>query len=228
MSTDLDVANKALRHLGLSPVESLSSTTSSMSRVLLDTLRSSIKSVLGAYNWSVNRYVNESVGVESRLKEYSEFRYAHDLTKLGGLYISPEGEFYIQYDTEGGLYRQPVNFDNIVSVKTRDGLYVTQYQRIGSTLYVTEKNILISFSQPLDTVATMPEYLASLIAAHVAKEACMSLTGDGNKYYVMDSIYEKELRRARSQEFRMSPKGYTYNPDSASSFIQAHSGPSFY
>jgi hypothetical protein len=224
MSTDLDVANKALRHLGLSPIENLSANTSSMSRVLLDTLRSSIASVLGSYDWSVNRYLNESVGIESRLSEYPEYRYVHDLTQISGLYITPEGDFYIQYDTENGLYKQPITFENLVSVRTSDGLYDTKYHRMGSALYTSSKTVLISFTQPLESVETMPEYLASLVAAHVAMEGCMALTGDGNKYYVMSKIYDKELRRARSQEFRMSPKGYTYNPDSASSFIQAHSG----
>lgn len=224
MSTDLDVANKALRHLGLSPIENLSANTSSMSRVLLDTLRSSIASVLGSYDWSVNRYINESVGVESKLLEFPEHRYVHDLTQMGGLYITPEGDFYIQYDTENGLYKQHISFENLVSVKTSDGLYDTKYQRAGSSLYTSSETILITFTQPLESVETMPEYLASLVAAHVAMEGCMALTGDGNKYYVMSKIYDKELRRARSQEFRMSPKGYTYNPDSASSFIQAHSG----
>jgi len=168
--------------------------------------------------------VNESVGVESTLSEYPEHRYVHDLTQIGALYITPEGDFYIQYDTENGLYKQHVNFENLVSVKTSNGLYDTKYQRMGSSLYTASQTILITFTQPLESVATMPEYLASLVAAHVAMEGCMALTGDGNKYYVMSKIYDKELRRARSQEFRMSPKGYTYNPDSASSFIQAHSG----
>ncbi len=203
MSTDLDVANKALRHLGLSPVESLSANSSSMSRVLLDTLQSSLNTVLGSYDWSVNRHFDESVGTESTLVDYPEYRYLHDLTQVG---------------------TPPVNFDNIVSIKSPEGLYVTKYHRIGDSLYTAEKDILITYTETLDTVADMPEYLASLIAAHVAMEGCMALTGDGNKYYVMSKIYDRELRRARSQEFRMTPKGYTNRPDSASSFIQAHSG----
>lgn len=199
MATDLQVANQALRHLAMPPIESLASNSSSISRVVKDALDSSIRSVMGLYNWTPNRLSEESTGTEIE-PEDGKWNYQHDLTALAQ------------------------TIDSMVSVRRGDGTYTHNFQRVGDTLEIDEEKITITYTYVVDTVVGMPEYLANLIAAHLAKEGCMVLTGDGNKYYAMDRIYQEALRRARSQELKMNPHGLENINGCSSSFIAAHQG----
>lgn len=199
MSSDLQVVNKALRHLGRPPIESIADNRGSDSRILKDSLDASIRSVLGANDWTANRASESSTGVE-RVVNDDKYLYRHDLSALAN------------------------PLDTIVWISDDYGSYLHQYQQTGDNLDASAKIITIAYTYVIDTVANMPEYLASLIAAHLAMESCMALTGDGNKYYVMERIYTREFRKARSQEFRMNPQGFNMGDANTSSFIATHQG----
>ena len=199
MATDLQVVNKALRHLGQPPVEVIADNRSSHSRLLKDSLDSSIRSVLGANDWTVNRASESSTGVERAVND-TKYLYRHDLSAL----TNP--------------------LDTIVWISDDYGAYLHQYQQTGDNLDISAEIITIAYTYVISTAANMPEYLASLVSAHLAMESCMALTGDGNKYYAMERIYTREFRKARSQEFRMNPQGFNMGDSTTSSFIAAHQG----
>lgn len=199
MSTDLQVVNRALRHLGQFPIETLAGNTSGVSRAMKDCLDSSIRTVLGLYNWTANRKTHRSTGVLTDPPD-GKWRYRHDLSDM------------------------PDAMDTLLSVRGSDGGYTSDFQVVGDYLEVNDEAITITYTKVIDTVSGMPEYLASLIAAHLAMESCMAITGDGNKYYVMERIYSRELNRARAQELRMNPHGVEWMDSSNSSFLQAHHG----
>lgn len=197
MSTDLQVVNKALRHLGQFPVENLASNTSAVSRAMKDGLADSIKGVLSSYNWTANRVSEESTGSLITPTD-AHWVYRHDLTSLSA------------------------TMDSLISVKTGCGNYTHDFQVVGDNLDTIDEVITITYTKVINTVSDVPEYLASLIAAHLAMESCMIITGDGNKYYAMERIYARELTRARSQELRMNPHGVELLDDRSSSFLRAH------
>lgn len=197
MSTDLQVVNKALRHLGQFPIENLAENTSAVSRAMKDGLADSIKGVLSNYNWTANRVSEESTGTLITPTD-AHWVYRHDITALSA------------------------TMDSLISVKTGSGDYTYDFQVVGDILDTIEEIITITYTKVITTVADVPEYLASLIAAHLAMESCMVITGDGNKYYAMERIYARELTRARSQELRMNPHGLEWMDDNNSSFLCAH------
>ena len=339
MSTDLQVVNKALRHLGQFPIETLADNTSAVSRAMKDTLDSSIKAVMGLYNWTANRRTHSSTGVLTEPPD-GKWRYRHAFpgrdpdamvvegagtTAANGVYqrdgdlnskpsyvksnfllqnrqdllFSSNGlpvlvgdsqifnnwNFYdivednVPYygDTDNRNEQNPdlvstwyatadvfgfdaatedtptvrraiwadidaarINhltvpllsaeqsnrppMDSLLSVRGSDGGYTTNFQVVGKYIYSNEERIIVTYTETISTVSEAPEYLASLIAAHLAMEACTVVTGDGNKYYAMERIYARELTRARSQELRMNPHGLEWMDDSNSSFLQAHRG----
>jgi hypothetical protein len=92
----------------------------------------------------------------------------------------------------------------------------------GRLLEVPTSSVEVTYSFVPTTIEGAPEYLSSLLAAHVALEGCMALTGDGNKYYAMERIFKRALVRARAQDYRNYPQDVGYQHSSG--ILAVHNG----
>jgi len=199
MSTELQIANRALRHLGIPPIVSVAANAGSFARVLNDALPDSINEVLSLHEWSANRITVSSTGTSfEELDTPHAFR--HDLSVLDP------------------------TFDNVTKITDERGNRISDYRIEHNNLDICAETVILSYTYQVSDVSSFPQYLVSVIAAHLAKETCLSLTGDQNKGYVMEKKFQSVFRDARSQEFKQNPHNSKYDNGTVSGYIAAHQG----
>jgi hypothetical protein len=194
MATNLQVANRAIREVGGQPIDELTDNGSSTARIVNDAILFSIEEVLSAFEWTVNIETVESTGSANPLPG-SAFIYRHDLTALGN------------------------PFDRVLSVFNSDGAQIYEYHIEGAMLYSREASLFIRYAYQLTDVTTLPAFITAVVAAHLAKEICLPLSGDQDKKAFLEQNYEIILGKAKINSLLQNPQ-QAYIDDSTMRHVQ--------
>lgn len=202
MATNLELANRAIRATGGQPITDLAA-TSATAKIVNDALLPSIEEVLTEYQWHINTVTESSIGSTGDIPD-TEFRYNHDLTALTH------------------------TLDRIVKLVTADGYPIHNFRIEGQDLYADYETLFVVYTYPIEDVATFPPYLVQVVAAHLAKEICIPLTGSEDRRGRLEEKYMRVLAQAKTQASRQNPQ-QSFLSDDSSVFIQARStGSRFY
>lgn len=182
--TNLQLANRAIREVGGQPIDDLSDSRSATSRIVNDALPFSIEEVLSSFDWTINLATESVTGVAGGLAG-SAFDYTYDLSVSGPLSNT---------------------FDRIVSVFKADGTQIYEYHIEGTNLYSSETSLHIRYGFQMTDVATIPAFITSVIAAHLAKEICLPLSGDQDKKVFLEQQYIQQLEKAKLTSVLQNPQ----------------------
>lgn len=112
------------------------------------------------------------------------WKFAIKKVQLSRLTEAPLNEFKYQYQL-------PTDYVTIITTQP-----VSTYRIIGDKLYSDSSSISIDYTYRL-TEDKLPNYFIKAFEYYLARELCIAVTEDLNKYQLIDSIYEKEARKAR-------------------------------
>ena len=197
MATNLQVANRAIREVGGQPIDDLSDARSSTSRIVNDALPFSIEEVLSSFDWTVNLATEASAGAT-------------------GVGIGLPGSAYVYKHVFSSLSQ---TFDRVVAVFDASGAQIYEYHIEGNVLYSSEENLYIRYSYQLTDVANLPAFIVSVIAAHLAKEICLPLSGDQEKKAYLEQQYMQYLEKAKITSLLQNPQ-QAYIDDSTLRHVQ--------
>jgi len=184
MATNLQVANRAIREVGGQPIDDLSDARSATSRIVNDALISSIEEVLSSFDWYINQATEQSTGLLGGLPG-SAYTYTHDLSLTGDL-------------------TQPM--DRVLSVSDATGAQIYEYNISGQSLYTSEEVTFIRYTFPMSDVETFPAFLVAVIAAHLAKEICLPLSGNQERRTILEQDYISVLQQAKVLAAAQNPQ----------------------
>lgn len=193
-TTNLQVANRAIREVGGQPIDDLSDARSSTSRIVNDALPFSIEEVLSAFDWTTNLATETSTGTANPLAG-SAFIMRHDFSALAN------------------------TFDRVVAVFDGSGKQIYEYHIEGNYLYSSETNLIIRYAFQLTDVATLPAFLVAVVAAHLAKEICLPLSGDMEKKAYLEQQYAQQVEKAKITSLLQNPQ-QAYIDDSTLRHVQ--------
>lgn len=194
MATNLQLANRAIREVGGQPIDDLADDRSSTSRIVNDALPFSVEEVLSSFEWTANLSTEESTGVATPLPG-SAYTSKHDLSGLSN------------------------TFDRVVAVFNGDGAQIYEYHIEGNDLYSSESSLIIRYAYTLTDVSGLPAFLVSVIAAHLAKEIALPLSGDVEKKVYLEQQYESYLEKAKITSLLQNPQ-QAYIDDSTMRHVQ--------
>ncbi len=183
--TNLQLANRAIREVGGQPIDDLSDSRSSTSRIVNDAIPFSIEEVLSAFDWTINLATEQSTGAADGGLIGSSFDKTHDLSATGDL---------------------SETFDRIVAVFKSDGAQIYEYHIEGMNLYSSETTLYIRYGFQMTDVATIPAFITAVIAAHLAKEICLPLSGDQDKKAFLEQQYMVQLEKAKLTSVLQNPQ----------------------
>jgi len=195
MSTNLEIANRAIREVGGRPITALDA-VSSTANIANDAILFSIEEVLSEYEWPINTVTETSTGVTTGLPD-TKFAYNHDLTALAN------------------------TVDRVVGIADTEGHPYYTHRLEGTSLHADEETLFIRYTFPMTDVATMPPYLSQVIAAHLAKEICIPLSGDQGRKEILEERYIRLLGKAKTQVSRQRPP-QSFFDDTSSQYLEAH------
>lgn len=194
MATNLQLANRAIREVGGQPIDDLSDSRSSTSRIVNDAIPFSIEEVLSSFDWTINLSTESSTGTVGGLVG-SAFNYTHNFSNL----------------TE--------TLDRVVAVFKADGTQIYEYHIEGQSLYSSEQSLIIRYGFQMTQVDTIPAFITSVIAAHLAKEICLPLSGDQDKKAFLEQQYSQQLEKAKITSLLQNPQ-QSYIDDSTLRHVQ--------
>ena len=194
MATNLQLATRAIREVGGQPIDDLADDRSSTSRIVNDALPFSIEEVLSAFDWTANLATETSTGAATPLPG-SAYTSLHDLTDLDN------------------------TFDRVVAVFNSSGAQIYEYHIEGKKLYSSEASLIIRYAYTITDVSTLPAFLVSVIASHLAKEIALPLSGDMDKKVLLEQQYETYLERAKITSLLQNPQ-QSYIDDSTMRHVQ--------
>lgn len=194
MATNLQLANRAIREVGGQPIDDLADDRSSTSRIVNDALPFSIEEVLSAFDWTANQATESSTGAATPLPG-SAYTKKHDLSALDN------------------------TFDRVVAVFNSVGAQLYEYHIEGKSLYSSETSLIIRYSYTVTDVAALPAFIVSVIAAHLAKEIALPISGDMDKKVLLEQQYETYLERAKITSLLQNPQ-QSYIDDSTMRHVQ--------
>jgi len=193
MSTELSIANRALRRVGGTPLTSLEG-DSGIAKVMREALTSSIEEVLSLFNWPITRRVLE---------------------------LSPSVEWSPGHSLYANAFELPADVSRMTGVTDTDGYPISDYKLENNHILADEDTVLVHYSKLPESPDNFPAYLNTLIAAHLAYACCITITGADTRYNQLRDEFERELRRAKVTASREGPP-ISHMPDSSSGFIEAH------
>lgn len=194
MATNLQLANRAIREVGGQPIDALDDNRSSTSRIVSDALPFSIEEVLSSFDWTINLSTESSTGTVGGLVG-SAFDYTHNFSNLAE------------------------TLDRVVAVFKADGAQIYEYHIEGQALYSSEQNLIIRYGFQMTDVSTIPAFITSVIAAHLAKEICLPLSGDQDKKAFLEQQYAQQLEKAKITSVLQNPQ-QAYIDDSTLRHVQ--------
>lgn len=195
MATNLQLANRAIREVGGQPIDALDDNRSSTSRIVSDAIFFSIEEVLSSFDWTINLATEQSTGVSDGGLAGSAFNYTHSFSSL-------------------------VNtLDRVVSVFKSDGAQIYEYHIEGQALYSSEAQLIIRYGFQMTEVSTIPAFITAVIAAHLAKEICLPLSGDQEKKSFLEQQYSQQLEKAKITSLLQNPQ-QAYIDDSTLRHVQ--------
>lgn len=195
MSTNLQVANRAIREVGGQPIDDLADNRSSTARIVNDALQFSIEEVLSAFDWTTNLTTETSTAGAGAGLPGSAFDESHDLSGLTN------------------------TLDRVVAVFDSTGTQIYEYHIEGSNLYSSETSIIIRYAFQITDVEDLPAFLTAVVAAHLAKEVCLPLTGDMDKKMLLEEQYNMALEKAKITSLLQNPQ-QSYIDDSTMRHVQ--------
>ena len=195
MANNLQLANRAIREVGGQPIDALDDNRSSTSRIVSDAIFFSIEEVLSSFDWTINLATEQSTGVSDGGLAGSAFNYTHSFSSL-------------------------VNtLDRVVSVFKSDGAQIYEYHIEGQALYSSEAQLIIRYGFQMTEVSTIPAFITAVIAAHLAKEICLPLSGDQEKKSFLEQQYSQQLEKAKITSLLQNPQ-QAYIDDSTLRHVQ--------
>ncbi len=195
MATNLQLANRAIREVGGQPIDDLSDSRSSTSRIVNDAIPFSIEEVLSSFDWTINLATESSTGSTGAGLPGSSFVYKHNLAALTNI------------------------FDRVVGVYDSAGAQIYEYHIEGLALYSSEVTLFIRYGFQMTDVATIPAFITSVIAAHLAKEICLPISGDQEKKAFLEQQYMQQLEKAKITSVLQNPQ-QAYIDDSTLRHVQ--------
>lgn len=198
MATKLELANRAIRELGGTPITQANYDNGNHNTgvILSDAVASSIRSVLFSHDWAINRKTVESTGVTTSLPD-NQFAYRHDLSEETPPLVM------LRELTDSAGYR------------------ITDYRREGQNIYSGYKTVYVRYSYDITDPSTFPPYLEDAIVAKLTYEVAIPISGSENRKNIALREYEKILSRAKVLAAREEPP-QAFIDDSSSRFVEAH------
>ena len=194
MATNLQLANRAIREVGGQPIDALDDNRSSTSRIVSDAIPFSIEEVLSSFDWTINLATESSAGAAGGLIG-SAFNYTHSFGSLNN------------------------TLDRVVAVFKSNGTQIYEYHIEGQALYSSEENLIIRYGFQMTEVSTIPAFITAVIAAHLAKEICLPLSGDQEKKSFLEQQYAQQLEKAKITSLLQNPQ-QAYIDDSTLRHVQ--------
>ena len=195
MATNLQLANRAIREVGGQPIDALDDNRSSTSRIVSDAIPFSIEEVLSSFDWTINLATEQSTGLADGGLVGSAFNYTHSFSSLNN------------------------TLDRVVSVFKADGSQIYEYHIEGNALYSSEDTLIIRYGFQMTEVDTIPAFVTAVIAAHLAKEICLPLSGDQDKKAFLEQQYSQQLEKAKITSLLQNPQ-QSYIDDSTLRHVQ--------
>ena len=193
MATKLEIANRAILLARGVPIESLDE-TSGLARTVSTALTASIQEVVAVHEWNrLNRTLKLIPSITYTLVD-SQYTYA---------------------------FKLPSDYSNLISIKDVNGFNYTDFRNESGHILCNWDVIYLHYNIQVTETSDLPEYLASVIAAHVAISISGVMSADDTLVAALEGKYLRRLSTAKVADARNSPAAYIMT-DQTSHFIDAH------
>lgn len=180
INSKVDIANKALYHLGMDRITSLNDTNSKSSRVMQDIFEVTHHSLLETEVWAfaLKRATLQQLS-QTNLTEYDYvYSLPTDMVRVCAL-LETENETYEE------LTDEPYMIEN-------------------DYLYTNQSEISIKYVYEADAPAKWTHLYGECLALALAKDACMALTNSISLYQKVEAQYQKAFYDAKNKSYYAS------------------------
>lgn len=197
MSTDLQIANRAIREIGGQPLTQADFDTprSVTAKVVTDAFDGAVQDVISAWDWPI----------------------ARSTVALTADPVAPAGTGF------SFRFPYPADYANFWALTDDVGQSDFDYAHEGDYILANTEFPYLRYGVNMTSAATWPPYLVKVLEAKLAAEICVPLASEEGSKQDYENIYRGQLSSSKTLASRQAPPK-SYMPDENSGYLNAHYG----